>query len=260
MPDSIRPLARLKRQLERLERPHRKVAGLFALGHAGIDARLGGGLARGALHEICEGHEGDHSTASGFALMLAALASGKANPREKPILWVREDKGERMNGGLYGPGLIELGINPERLILVSAPDTLSALRVAADIIGVMALGAVVIEPWGAAKALDLTASRRLVLAAEKSGVAAFVLRAAGGVMASAAATRWSVAAAPSAMLPGDAPGATTFALALTRHRGGVAPFEMILEWNRDEQAFCDADSAALSRALPAASERGQMAA
>jgi protein ImuA len=257
MPDSIRPLARLKRQLEKLERPRRAGAGYFALGHAALDARLGGGLARGALHEICEGHEGDHAAASGFALMLAARAASEGAATERPILWVREDKGERMNGGLYGPGMVELGINPERLILVSAPDTLSALRVAADIIGVMALGAVVIELWGAAKALDLTASRRLVLAAERSGVVAFVLRAAGGAMASAASTRWIVAAAPSVVLPGIAPGATMLSLSLTRHRGGVAPFEMTLEWNRDEQIF---DEPAVLRTLPAPAERGQMAA
>jgi protein ImuA len=183
MPESIRPLMLLKRRLEQLERPRSvQSAGTVPLGCDALDARLGGGLARGALHEICAV---DPACASGFTLMLAARAACTAAGAKpilpkpilpKPILWVREDKGERMNGGLYAPGLIELGVNPDQIILINAPDTLAALRVGADILGCMALGAAVIEPFGVAKALDLTASRRLVLAAEKSGVAAFLLR------------------------------------------------------------------------------------
>jgi protein ImuA len=255
MPDSIRILDQLKRHVERLEqRRFAPRAGLFTLGHDGIDARLGGGLARGALHEICAR---DVTAASSFALILAARSTGN-----KAILWVREEKEERRNGQLYGPGMVELGVDPARVVLVKAPDTIAALRVGSDVLGCMSPGAVVIEPYGAAKALDLTASRRLALAAEKSGVAAFVLRSAEGTMASAAATRWMVAAAPSTLLPGKAPGQATLALELIRHRGGVAPFETVVEWNRDEQIFRDVDARnkALLRDLPANAERGQMAA
>jgi protein ImuA len=253
MTDSPAPLFRLKRRLERLERHHRKgvEAGVFAFGCAALDARLGGGLATGALHEVCAiAH--DHASASGFALMLALRAA-----RDKPILWVREDKGERQHGRLYGPGMVELGANPDDIILVSAPDTLSALRAGADILGCIGLGAVVIEPYGAAKALDLTASRKLVLAAEKSGVAALVLREGESNFASAASTRWQVTAAPSAMLPGQAPGHTALAVELVRHRGGVPPFSLKLEWDRDSRSFAEP---ALSRAILSPAERGQMAA
>jgi protein ImuA len=247
-------LLRLKRRLERLERPrHADSATQVSFGYAALDARLGGGLAAGALHELCAAGEGDHAAASALALLLAMRAGGT----DKPVLWVREDKGERMHGQLYGPGMVELGVDPDRLILVCAPDTLSSLRAAADITGCMALGAVVIEPWGAAKALDLTASRRLVLAAEKSGVAAFMLRDTATAMASAAATRWAVAAAPSVSLPGEAPGHTALALELLRHRGGVPPFAITMEWDRDRQAFREP---ALSGALLSPAERGQMAA
>ncbi len=263
MPSAIRPIDRLKRQLERLERPRAAEAGQFALGEAALDARLGGGLARGALHEICAGGEGDHPAASGFALMLAMRASGRAGEGgagqggAKPVLWVREDKGARMDGQLYAPGLAELGFDPGRLILVQAPDTLAALRAGADILGSLGLGAVVIEPFGEARALDLTASRRLVLAAERAGVAAFVLRARTSGFASAASTRWHVASASSHALPGDAPGVTALSLALVRHRGGIAPFEILLEWDRDETAF--REPALLRDHLPAP-QRGQMAA
>jgi protein ImuA len=262
MPDSIRPLARLKRQLEQLERTSvnagvKAGACRFSLGHAALDQRLGGGLAAGALHELCSDQPGDHASASAFALMLACRAAGQ----DKPILWVREDKGARFHGGLYAPGMVDLGVDPDRIILIQAPDTLACLRVAADILGCMALGAVVIEPWGEAKKLDLTASRKLVLAAEASGVAAFVLREGTTSFASAASTRWTVAAAPSAALLGDAPGHPTLALSLTRHRGGIPPFDMIVEWNRDEQIFREARyEAHLSRPLLADDQRRPLAA
>lgn len=253
MPDSSASLARLKRRLERLERPRRHGGWpLFAFGCDAVDARLGGGLARGALHELCAVDAGDHAAASGFALMLATRAS-----EARPVLWVREDRGQRQHGRLYAPGMVELGIDPSRLVLVMAPDTMSALRVGADILGCMGLGAVVIEPWGEAKALDLTASRRLVLAAEKSGVAAFILRDRIMPLASAAATRWAVAPAASLALPGKAPGQVALSVELVRHRGGVPPFGLIMEWDRDEHVFREP---ALSRALLPAAQRRPLAA
>ena len=251
MPDSTAPLARLKRRLERLERP-RAASGLFALGHEAIDARLGGGLARGALHELCAAEVEDHPAASGFALMLAMRAC-----EARPILWLREDRGQRQHGRIYGPGLVELGIAPDQIILVTAPDTLSALRAGADILGCAGIGAVVIEPWGEARALDLTASRRLVLAAEKSGVAAFILRDRAASFASAAATRWTVASALSVALPGNAPGQVALSVELVRHRGGVPPFGLVMEWDREEHIFREP---ALSRAFLPSAQRRPMAA
>jgi protein ImuA len=257
-------LAHLKRRVDALSRSDRsrsdqaEPAGLFTLGHDGIDARLGGGLARGALHEVLGA---DAAVASGFALMLAlrTLVDGK------PILWVMTDRGERQSGALYGPGLAELGADPDRIMTVHAPDELSALRAGADILGCTDVGVAIIEA-GDAKKLDLTASRRLALAADKNSVTCVITRAPSSVIASAASTRWSVAAAPSTMLPGDAPGQTCLHLSLLRHRGGVAPFDMTLEWNRDQILFVPPAfasipaSAPLSRPLSAPPQRRQMAA
>lgn len=251
MPDSQLTLARLKRRLERLERPRALSAGLFALGAADADMRLGGGLARGALHEICPPHRLDHAAASAFALLLAARAS------EGPILWVREERGQYAHGRFYGQGVRELGLDPDMLLVVTARDTLSALRAAGDMVACAGAGAVVIEPSGAARPLDLTASRKLVLACEKSGVTGFVLREVLAGFASAAATRWTAGAAPSTPLAGEAPGRAAFALELVRHRGGIPPFALELEWDRDERIF---RKPALSGRLPALAERGPLAA
>ncbi len=258
MTDSTIPLARLRRDIERLAVPIAAAApGVFTLGETTIDARLGGGLALSGMHEATHDSEGDFSAACAFALMLAVRAAGDG----KQILIVSTDPRDRQEGQLYGPGLVELGLDPDRIVSVHAPDELAALRAAADIVSVFGVGAVLIDA-GEAKKLDLTASRRLLLASERSGVTAIVLRSGQSRFASAASTRWSVAAAPSIPLAANAPGETCLRLALLRHRGGVAPFETLLEWNRDRQSFNQPGFAAppLLRDFPADAERGQMAA
>src|SRR3546814_6499863 len=64
----------------------------------------------------------------------------------------------------------------EAVILGLAPDDVSLLRCAADAARCAGLGVVVAECWGHPRVLDLTATRRLTLAAEKSGVTFLLLR------------------------------------------------------------------------------------
>ncbi len=205
-------------------------AARLGFGLAGVDARLGGGLAVAALHEVFAAAEADGPAAAGFALLLALRCD-----RPGPVIWLREDKA-RMNGRLYGLGLAELGFDPARLLLVQAPDTLAVLRAGADAVACGAVATVIIEPWGRAPALDLTATRRLALAAAKSGVTTLLLRN-GDPPPSAANSRWQVAAAPSLALPANAPGMPAFDVTLLRHRGGIAGFSTRLEWDRDRRAF-----------------------
>ncbi len=230
--DSSSRVARLRQRIATLSRPSGAgAAGLFAFGAPALDDRLGGGLARGSVHEVLAEHAEDQASANGFALMMAARIV-----EDRPIIWVRTDGQERMQGGVYAPGLIELGLDPDALVMVQAPDELAGLRAAADIIGSMGVGAAILE-LGAAKKLDLTASRRLALAAEKSGVTNFILRNSTSSFASAASTRWQVAAAPSTAFAGEAPGQPALRIALMRHRGGIAPFEITMEWDRDARIF-----------------------
>lgn len=203
------------------------------LGVPDVDARLGGGIARAALHELFAASAEDASAAAGFALLLAVRAGFEAGP----LLWVREDRGERLGGRLHAPGLAELGVDPDRVLTVHAPDTLAVLRAGNDIVKCPGVGAVVIEPAGRATALDLTASRRLALSAARAGVFTLVLRSDASPMPSAAATRWQIASAPSTALEADAPGAPAFDIALLRHRGGLPGFAARLEWNRDDRCF-----------------------
>jgi protein ImuA len=198
-----------------------------------IDFRIEGGLRQQALHEVFAASVEDGSAAAAFAVMVGM----RACPAGRSILWVRENRCGRHNGHIHAPGLVELGFNPEDLVLVDAPDTLAVLRAGADIVKCGQVGAVLIEPWGKAPLLDLTASRRLSMAAAASGVMTLVLRVDAEPMPSAAQTRWQVASAPSLPLAANAPGHPAFNLALLRHRGGIAGFETRLEWNRDTRSF-----------------------
>ncbi len=204
-----------------------------ATGHPSLDAELGGGLARGRVHEFYAADADDGPSAAGFAAMVALRAVG----RRAPIFWLRTDEAERHDGVIHAPGLVELGGDPDSLVLGQAPDVKTMLRVAADAARCTGLGALIVECRGKCPALDLTASRRLALAVEQSGVTLLVLRLAAEPVPSAADTRWAVAAVPGQALEANAPGAPTFEIELLRRRSGPAGMCWRLEWNRDRLIF-----------------------
>jgi protein ImuA len=206
----------------------------IATGHAALDAALGG-LTYGRVHELYAADADDGPSTAGFAAMLALRTVG----RQAPIFWLRTDEAERRGGSIHGPGLIELGGDPDSLVLGQAPDTKALLKVAADAARCPGLGALIVEAHGPCPALDLTASRRLALAVEQSGVTLFLLRLAAEPVPSAADTRWAVRAAPSRALDADAPGAPAFEIELLRRRSGPAGMRWRLEWNRDRLIFND---------------------
>jgi len=236
MRESVDHLAMLRRNLAsiaggRLLSADRRIA----TGHLALDAALGGGLARGRLHELFAAETDDGPSAAGLAAMIALRAVG---PRS-PIFWLRTDESERHGGVIHAPGLIELGADPDSLVLGQAPDAKTLLRVAADAARCPGLGALIVEARGKCPAFDLTASRRLALAVEQSGVTLLMLRLEAEPAPSAADTRWAVSAAPSMALEADAPGAPVFEIELLRRRSGPAGMRWRLEWNRDRLQFTD---------------------
>ena len=206
----------------------------ISFGALTIDAAFGGGLNRGGVHEIYAPSTAHHGAATGFTAALVVRAAGN-----RPILWVRQEFLDPETGGLNASGLAGLGLDPHRIVLVRTRDTEGALRAGEQAARCTALGAVVIETWGMPKILDFTVSRRLSLAAAKSGVPILLLRASASPSHSAAMTRWSVKACPSRALEGHAPGLPVFELTLLRHRGGTAGDRWCVEWNRDQQCFQD---------------------
>lgn len=215
------------------------------LGVEKLDSALGGGLMRGRQHELFAATSADMSTAAGFSAMLALLAS----PAAAPVFWLREEKAERQ-APLHVPGLAEIGIDPQRLFLAVLPDALAVLRAAVDVVRCAGVGAAIVELWRNPRVLDLTASRRLSLAAQASGVTTLLLRSEAKPGPSAAQTRWSVQAAPSAALEAGAPGYPSFAVELLRQRGRPEGGRWHLEWNRDRSIFHEAALSGAVVSLP----------
>ncbi len=220
-----------------------------ALGHEAVDACLKGGLKRGACHEVFAvgGHE---AAATGFAAALAWRAAAG-----RTLLWIRQDFSALEFGEVAATGLLELGIDPSRVLVLRAARAEDALRAASDALACAALGAVVIEVLGTPKVLDLTASRRLTLAAAQKNVGAFVLRFGAEPEASSAETRWRIRAARSPFEQ-ESWGQPVFDAALLRNRqGGTGHW--VMEWSCDDGRFREAARGAV---VPAAFDRPAAAA
>lgn len=252
MTDSYPSLAALRRRIAALDRARPvEDVDMLVTGHDGLDAALSGGLAKGRLHELFGAEAEDGCSAAGFALLLGLLAGAD---EARPLLWLRTEGAEQVGGRLYGPGLAVLGLDPAYLLLGVMQDEAILLRAAADALRCPGLAAVVIECRGNPRILDLTASRRLTLAAEGSGVMALLLRLDARPSPSAADTRWRIAAAPSGGgtgMRGDRLlGRSAFDIELLRRRSGPDGLRCRLEWNRDKRSFEDpGQQAALSGAV-----------
>jgi protein ImuA len=126
---------------------------------------------------------------------------------------------------LYGPGLAAHGLDPGRVVLVRASRDAEILWAMEE--GLRAPGIVAVV--GEVGSLPMVASRRLQLAAERSGITAFLLRrwrdggqaARERALPNAAVTRWRIAALPSRPMR-DEPGVghLRWRIELLRCRGG----------------------------------------
>jgi protein ImuA len=205
-------------------------------GIATLDAALSGGFAYGHLHEFYAAEAEDMPATAGFVL---ALATGMAETG-KGVLWLRSDRAAQRQGVLQANGWAELGAEPGNFIFGVIGDANGLLKATVDALRSNALGAVVAETCGRFAELDMIASRRLVLAAEKAGTPLFLLRADAEPSASAAETRWSISSAPSRALSANAPGMPVFDIELLRQRSGPSGLHWQLEWDRDRRIFIEA--------------------
>lgn len=215
---------------------------LLATGTGTLDDALGGGLPRAALTEIHGRQTRDAGAVAGFALALSALAL-EAAPAGAPLLWVATAEALSEAGPPYAPGLLHrFGLSPGT-VLVAAPRRIEdALWVSEEAAGVDGLAAIVLEVRGAARKLDLTATRRLHRRAQMAARPFFLLRQAGFPEPTAAPVRLIVSPAPageralhSGFLAGSI-GPPAFTVEIGRSRTAIHA-RTVLEWNRDERAF-----------------------
>jgi protein ImuA len=159
----------------------------ISLGNSEINEALPwGGLPIWGLHEIF----GDIASI-GFA---AVLINKLVNNLDSPILWCQH------GDNLYGQGLTEFGINPDRLILVNGKSDNDILWAMEEGLRSTGISGVLGEPFK----VPPIAGRRLQLAAEENCVPCLLLRPEGRYKnpqnvtpTNAALTRWHVTAAPS---------------------------------------------------------------
>ncbi|WP_292091829.1 hypothetical protein [Brevundimonas sp.] len=201
--------------------------------HAGDDGPLAS-LSRQALHDLYAASPADAMAGNAVGLGMAIEAAA-----ERPVVWALHEMAAQEAGRPYAPGLNEMGLLPQNLLLVRVRDIQTLLAVGEEALRNQAVGAVLLSAWGEARAMNLTASRRLALAARSGGATVFLARAAAEPAPSAAETRWSVRAVASAPLERDAPGRPAFSATRLRHRGGGVPRTWTLEWDREHRVFVE---------------------
>jgi len=135
---------------------------------------------------------------------------------DKPLLWVQDRMAILESGRVHPPGL-----PTQDLIHVEARDSKDALWAMEEGVRCSCLSAVVGEIWGDPRALDFTATRRLAVAAERSGTPCWLVRLGGAANLSGARMRWRIASAPSLAndLDPRAPGTPAWHAELFRARG-----------------------------------------
>jgi protein ImuA len=205
---------------------------LVRTGLPDLDAILGGGLSRGALHEFAPAAPMHLTAATGFAVALAA----QARASQGQTLWIATDFALMEGGGPYGPGLDRFGLPSSRLLLLRVSRAADALWAMEEALRCRALTGVIAEFADDTAADDLTATRRLMLAAREGNCPGFLLRYRATDAPSAAATRWQVGAAPSRPDAYGGLGRTRFELSLRKNRRGPCG-RWIIEWDHHERAF-----------------------
>ena len=220
------------------------------LGMPAIDAALGGGLACAALHELAPAAPAEFGTAAGFALAIAALrtAGGSA------ALFIQTDFASLEAGAPYGLGLDGFGLPMERLIMLRVPRPVDALWACEEALKSRGVAVVIAELPEAGEVADFTATRRLTLAARAGGGLGLLQRHRPLPIATAATTRWQVAAAPSTPDRFGGLGRTAFDLSLNRNRRGRCG-RFIVHWDHHACAFLPQ---ALSLGMAAAADDGSL--
>jgi protein ImuA len=233
------------------------------LGVEAVDRLLPEGLEPGALHEVkarsCVARPklgpslggasaGDWMASFGFALRLAVRRAAQLDmardTRAAPwMLWCWSRAFAAEFGGLTARGLMDLGFDPARLLIVETARAGDALAALEDGVRSGALGLA----FGVFDDIALTPARRLSLAAQASGTPCLLITHPSSQATGATATRWRIGRALSAphVVDSRAPGDARFNVALERCRqapqnAGLSTVDnrfLPLEWCDETRSF-----------------------
>jgi protein ImuA len=179
---------------------------------------LGALPAPAPFEEVAAAQPQDMAATLAFGLA-RALEAADARGDARPVAFVATPLFQNERGRLYGWGARDLGLPPERILLIRARKEADALWAFEEALKSAAVAAVL----GALETPSFVATRRLDFAARAGQASALVLRARPPADLSAARLRWRVSAAPSAEHPFDAraPGAARLVAELARSRDGT---------------------------------------
>jgi protein ImuA len=246
--DRVGLVRRLRALLPAMEGPASGQVPALSIQVPEIDSHFpSGGLAVGALHEIAPVETKDAPAALGFAASL--LATFLHRHCGLALLVVSTGRSADC-GRPYAHGLHGLGLDPGRLIVIEAWSDEAALWAIEEALRSRGPAAVLAMTAGG---LDLTASRRLHLAAGSSGSFLAVLRPAHVEPAAAAVTRWRIASAPAGRDRFGSFGRCRWRVTLERCRNG-RPGAWIMEWDHATHRFNLAGTLA-HHAVPASAEQ-----
>lgn len=186
------------------------------------------GLSLESLHEIHAETPEDLPAAFGFLIALTVSLSAAG-----PVFIITSAQSLAAAGRLYGHGLNALGLDPGRITLVEARTDRDALWAIEE---TLRSGAAPVTLGLLAQNFDLKTSQRFSLAAREAKRPLLLLRPPGSAAASAAETRWRVAAAPARRDGTDGLLATRWRVGLERCRNGSSG-EWVLEWLHASHRF-----------------------
>jgi len=200
---------------------------------AAIDGVLpGGGLARGAVHELMgPGHDGDQrgdGALMGFSSVVLSRLM-EADEHARPALWCMNRRlqhvGGLLSGLVYPPGLQAMGVPMERLLFAYTNNDRETLWAMEEALQSRAVSAAL----GELSLFEPMAARRLQLTAQSHGGTALVLwPGRAGSAASFAETRWRLASLPSL----DAEMEPHWRVSLLRVRRSAAAQEWQVRWRQ----------------------------
>jgi protein ImuA len=190
------------------------------LDHLAMDAAQSPGL-----HDVRPLTYRDGPAAMGFLCGLTAMAAAR---RTGAVIWIAQARGGLDFGLPYGPGLKRIGIDPRRVLLIDAPDDVAALWAAEEAAKAGGTAAILAQTLGP---IDLTAARRVHLAAARGGVFAGFAQPHRALGLAPALTRWTVNGACGAARNLTQWATPRWRAGIDRRRNGPPAPAQILEWD-----------------------------
>ena len=227
--------ATLRQAVAEIERPKVLLSderNEIAFGVPPIDRALQGGLAPGNLHEVTPETADDFGAAANFIFVLLARVAMTG----RHTLWIQTDFAARKAGDIYGPGCDPAALSGRQFLVLKVPCALDALWAMEEALKSRAMAGVVLELPDDGSIADLSATRRLTLAAQESGGFGFLLRHRSSQLTSSAETRWKITAAPSLPDQFGGLGRPGLTLSLVKNRHGPTG-RWTVAWNHHERTF-----------------------